>query len=182
MQRYRVFSGDVLISVMGTVGRAAVVPDNIEPGIINPRLVRYRPNLAKIRSRYLQLAILSPIAQAQLGEGAKGTTMEGLNMGILGRLVLAIPSLDEQDRILSAVASESERLNHAIDVAGRNANLLREFRTRLIADLVSGKLDVREAAARLPGEPPEVESLDEPEDMPEDEGSADDELEAADAA
>ena len=59
-----------------------------------------------------------------------------------------------------------------------------EYRTRLIADVVTGKLDVREAAARLPEEiAVEVESLDELEDMPEDEGVADDEeLAAADAA
>jgi len=41
-------------------------------------------------------------------------------------------------------------------------NLLREYRARLVADVVTGKLDVREAAARLPVEaPPEIEVLDE---------------------
>jgi len=57
MQRYQVFPGDVLVSVMGTVGRAAVVPEDIEPGIINPRLVRYKPNMERIRPRFLQLAM-----------------------------------------------------------------------------------------------------------------------------
>ena len=41
--------------------------------------------------------------------------------------------------------------------------LLREYRTRLIADVVTGKLDVREAAARLPEEVEEPEPLDEAE-------------------
>ena len=40
--------------------------------------------------------------------------------------------------------------------------LLREYRTRLIADVVTGKLDVREAAAQLPDEP-EADDLDEDE-------------------
>lgn len=39
-----------------------------------------------------------------------------------------------------------------IDRANREINLLRELRTRLIADMVTGKLDVREVAARLPDE------------------------------
>ncbi len=43
------------------------------------------------------------------------------------------------------------------------STLLREYRTRLIADVVTGKLDVREAAARLPQEIMELEPLDEPE-------------------
>jgi type I restriction enzyme S subunit len=152
MRRYRVFPDDVLVSVMGTVGRVAVVPESAEPGIINPRLVRYRPNLAKVRPRYLQLTMLSPTAHTQLSEGAKGTTMEGLNMQILGRLLLAIPSVDEQDAILAAVAAETTQFQKAIDAASRSVSLLREYRTRLIADVVTGKLDVREAAARLSDE------------------------------
>jgi type I restriction enzyme S subunit len=54
--------------------------------------------------------------------------------------------------------------------AEREIALLREFRTRLIADVVTGKLDVREAAARLPDEGEELEPTDEVEA----EGDADD--------
>jgi len=45
--------------------------------------------------------------------------------------------------------------------AAAEIKLLREYRTRLIADVVTGKLDVREAAARLPEEMEEPEPLDE---------------------
>ena len=47
----------------------------------------------------------------------------------------------------------------------REVSLLREYRTRLIADVVTGKLDVREAAAGLPDEVEELEPLDEAEDL-----------------
>ena len=57
--------------------------------------------------------------------------------------------------------------NHAITRAEREIALLREFRTRLIADVVTGKLDVREAAARLPDEAEVSEPGDEV-DAPED--------------
>ena len=42
----------------------------------------------------------------------------------------------------------------------REVALLREYRTRLIADVVTGKLDVREVAARLPEEAEEAELID----------------------
>ena len=60
----------------------------------------------------------------------------------------------------------------------RGDRLLREYRTRLIADVVTGKLDVREAAARLPEEIEEPEPLDEAEVETDDEEAADD-LDAA---
>ncbi|MCP4548009.1 MAG: restriction endonuclease subunit S [bacterium] len=157
MQRYQVFPGDVLVSVMGTVGRVAVVPESAEPGIINPRLVRYRPDESQVQARYLQLAMQGSTSQAQLREAAKGTTMEGLNMQILGKLMLVIPPLKEQGTILYEWHDNSYVLTSAEARVRREINLLHEYRTRLIADVVTGKLDVREAAARLPEEPGETD-------------------------
>lgn len=166
MRRYQVFADDVLVSVMGTVGRVAVVPIDAEPGIINPRLVRYRPDFTRVRSRFLQLAMQAPPSRVQLLEGSKGTTMEGLNMAILGRLVVVVPPLAEQDSILGYVRSETSTLNTVIKRLEREIELLREYRTRLVADVVTGKLDVRPAARHLPAEPlaPDLEELTEPEE------------------
>lgn len=77
-------------------------------------------------------------------------------MQILGGLVLLIPPLDAQDAILTAVAHETKQLDRAVDDARQHLEFITEFRTRLIADVVTGKLDVREAAAALP----EVDPLD----------------------
>lgn len=76
--------------------------------------------------------------------------MDGLNMGILGRLLLVIPPLHEQDEILSFVNKETATLTAAIARTEREIALMQEYRTRLTADIVTGKLDVREAAAKLP--------------------------------
>ena len=157
MQRYRVFTGDVLVSVMGTVGRVAVVPENAEPGIINPRLVRYLPDTTRVKPRYLQLAMQGTTSQVQLREAAKGTTMEGLNMQILGKLMLAIPPLGEQDAILNEWYTKSEVLVSTENSFRSEISLLREYRTCLIADIVTGKLDVREAVANLPEESEDIE-------------------------
>lgn len=76
---------------------------------------------------------------------------------------IPVPStLDEQRAIAGAVKLRTEEFNRSIDKIEREISLLREYRTRLIADVVTGKLDVREAAAGLP----EVEEApaDEPED------------------
>ena len=61
----------------------------------------------------------------------------------------------------------------------REISLLREYRTRLIADVVTGKLDVREAAARLPDEADEPEPLDEAEDLSDTDEATPDDLDTA---
>jgi type I restriction enzyme S subunit len=110
-------------------------------------------------------------------------TQGNLNIDRIGSRKIPLPPAGEQQEIVRQIEQSTADLNSTIERAEREIFLLREYRTRLIADVVTGKLDVREAAARLPEEVPEVEPLDETEDMPEDEGVADDEeLAAADAA
>jgi type I restriction enzyme S subunit len=157
MQRYQVYAGDVLVTVMGTVGRVAVVPDSAERGIINPRLVRYRPDLTEVRPHWLQLVMQDSVAQAQLSEASKGTTMDGLNMGILGRLLLLKPPLVEQDAILMHVARKRQPINTALTRLERQIKRLHEYRTGLVTDVVTGKVDVREAAADLLDSSPDPE-------------------------
>ena len=75
-----------------------------------------------------------------------------LNPTRYGRLHIALPSKEEQQIILLALRQEIPRIDAAITRARRQVELLREYRTRIIADVVTGKLDVRETAANLPDE------------------------------
>jgi type I restriction enzyme, S subunit len=68
-----------------------------------------------------------------------------------------VPPVNEQKRILAQPDIDLSGVNIAISRLEREIELLCEYRTRLVADVVTGKLDVREAAARLPDEaPPEI--------------------------
>jgi type I restriction enzyme S subunit len=70
-----------------------------------------------------------------------------------------LPPANERNEILEYVTAESMRIQGAVDTLAREINLLQEYRTRLVADVVTGKLDVREAAARLPDDiPPDTTS------------------------
>lgn len=87
--------------------------------------------------------------------------MPKVNREALADCPLWYPSISEQADILKNVASENQPIDDAINRLNREINLLREYRTRLIADVVTGKLDVREAAAPLPDEavPEAVEDI-----------------------
>jgi len=93
--------------------------------------------------------------------GKLNTIRLRISMARLKRVLLPRPPSDEQaaivehlDEITAGVAATLSRTEREID-------LLREYRTRLIADVVTGKLDVCEAAARLPQEAEDLEPLDE---------------------
>lgn len=81
-----------------------------------------------------------------------------------------LPPERERTEILFEIEKVMRVSDQGVEKAQREIDLLREYRTRLIADVVTGKLDVREAAARLPDEAEEPE----PPDEIEAEGDADD--------
>jgi type I restriction enzyme S subunit len=86
----------------------------------------------------------------------------------MGRIYLALPTLAEQASILAFVQEQTQPMDVGIARTEREIALMQEYRTRLTADVVTGKLDVRPAAAHLPDlanstPEPATESLDETE-------------------
>lgn len=75
----------------------------------------------------------------------------------LGQIPLVVPPLEEQSAIVAFYIDATADLDRTIGIAEREISLLREYRARLIADVVTGKLDVREAAPILPDEREESE-------------------------
>lgn len=144
MQRYVVFPGDVLISVMGTIGRVSVVPFGIEAGIINPRLVRYKFSPNKVIPEFAKLLLMSFRYQSRLREESQGSTMEGLNMVILGDLPLVLPPLDIQRSIVAATKIYDLEFDELVGQVESAAKLLQERRLALISSAITGKIDVRE--------------------------------------
>ena len=76
--------------------------------------------------------------------------MNNLNTGILKRVPIPVPPLQEQGEILECVGRQSHAATARIARAHHQIELIQEYRTRLIADVVTGQLDVRDAAVNLP--------------------------------
>ena len=83
--------------------------------------------------------------------------MNNLNTGILKSIPILMPPLQEQGNILGHSTRQTSAIDAAIARARQQIELVEEYRTRLIADVVTGQLDVREAAEELPRpEPTEI--------------------------
>ena len=79
-----------------------------------------------------------------------GAAQPKLTQDRLMSILIAVAPPVEQDAIVLHAEKKTRPLTATIDRLEREVGLLREYRTRLVADVVTGKLDVREAAARLP--------------------------------
>ncbi|MDO8934037.1 MAG: restriction endonuclease subunit S [Rhodocyclaceae bacterium] len=115
--------GDLLISLVGTAGKVLVLPDNVEPGIINPRLLKLSLNSTFVVPSYAAYMLQSVWAAQFFKEQAHGGTMEILNLGIVKMLPVPLPPISEQHRI---VAEVDRRLSIVREVEAEvDANLKR---------------------------------------------------------
>jgi len=86
-----------------------------------------------------------------------GAAQPKLTQDRLMAMRIPVPPPAEQTAIAEWIKRNTRDLELTIDRARKEVALLREYRTRLIADVVTGKLDVRDAAARLPDQPLETD-------------------------
>ena len=101
--------GDVVITMMGTVGRAAVVPQGTSLSIMDSHLLRFRPNRDLCEPYFVAWFLQSPHARAAMNRLAHGAIMKGLNSGIVRSLPIPLPSLSEQRRIVE-ILDQADRL------------------------------------------------------------------------
>jgi len=88
-----------------------------------------------------------------------GSTRDKLTQQAMGSIPIQVPQLSEQQAIVSYLGDATSELVVTTNQIQHEIALIQEFRTRLIADVVTGKLDVRAAAASLP-ETFEAEPID----------------------
>jgi type I restriction enzyme S subunit len=124
-------------------------------------MVLFRVNPEILNSQFGLYSIYGGVAAEFIRQLSLGSTVSHFNMFDIACIPMLLPPIGEQQTIANFLNLESKKLAEAIDRAHREISLLREYRIRLIADVVTGKLDVREAAANLPDEIDKTEVLEE---------------------
>ena len=160
-RRVKPVRGDVLYTKGGTTGVARVV-DLTFPFQVWVHIAVLKVNKNAIDPEFLAAALNSTKCYEQSQLFTRGATNQDLGLGRMKGIELPVPpALAEQQAIVGCLRTGPGQVVEAISATHREIGLLREYRTRLIADVVTGKLDVRAAAERLPDEVEELEPLDE---------------------
>ncbi|MDE0293087.1 MAG: restriction endonuclease subunit S [Bryobacterales bacterium] len=156
--RSRVEAGDILVSVTAYIGSVGVAPEEFEEAYVSQHVARCQPRPG-LSSQWLGYVLLSTVGQTHGQMSLYGGTKDGLSLDDVKNYPILLPSRCEQNQLVLWIERELSSLVKIEDSANREITLLREYRTRLIADVVTGKLDVRRAAANLPHKINEAEQL-----------------------
>ena len=160
---FAVQPGDYLLSASASTGNVAQATESVAGSIPYTGILRIWPLSTQVFMPFLRLYMGCRPFQDQIDAAKSGVAIEHFGPTHLKRMWIALPSADEQKEIARFVGSQVAPLSSAIEDATREISLIREYRTRLTADVVTGKLDVREAAVRLPDEIQELETVDDDE-------------------
>ncbi|MGK2953293.1 MAG: hypothetical protein ACSLEZ_13030 [Thiobacillus sp.] len=176
--RYTVKQGDLLVCEGGQVGRAAFWDGELPVCGFQKALHRVRcldssRDYPRFFFYQMQLAAGRGVFTADGNEN----TIAHLTCEKLRRHRFAFPSFAEQMAVADFLDGELRQFQITVSRLEREIELLREYRTRLVADVVTGKLDVREAAARLPDEAP-LDSVEDAADLGDEIESEAEEIEA----
>lgn len=134
--------GDVLISLVGTTGKVLILPEDSQPGIINPRLLKVSLSPGNVEPQFAKLVLESPYARQFFKAQSHGETMEILNLGILKQFPIPLPPLQEQRVIVEEVddhISIIEHLETELEAKLKAAGALRQsiLRSAFTGELVS---------------------------------------------
>lgn len=151
----QVRDGDILLTRSNTrdrVGDVCIVRGVRQRTLLCDLIYRLTLRNGAFVPQFLIYQLLCPIGRGQIERDARGSsgTMPKLSQGHIKSWRVLVPPITEQEEIVAHVNKRCAPLETTIERASREIALLHEYRTRLTADVVTGKLDVHESARKLP--------------------------------
>lgn len=141
MKNSKVRKGDVLLNITGgSLGRCFYVDSNEEMNV-NQHVCIIRPN-KKINTIFLNMLLASEIGQKQIWFFQQGGGREGLNFQAIKNFYLPLPDLEEQQKIAIYLDKQAAKIDQAIALKTAHIEKLKEYKSVLINDVVTGKVRV----------------------------------------
>jgi type I restriction enzyme S subunit len=140
LAKYKVRPRDVVITIMGTVGRCCVIPDDLELALSSKHLWTMTFDLEKVIPELICWQLNhSAWAQAWFRRAMQGGIMDAIQSSTLKTLRLPVPSIDEQELIYARYLKVSTRIQQD----GAQLEKLRKQKLGLMQDLLTGRVPVQ---------------------------------------
>lgn len=136
LKNYEVMPEDVLLSMMGTIGKCSVVPDGIQPGIMDSHLIKIRLGNIMFPKYFEFVYEQSGLVFEQLLLNSKGSIMNGLNSGIVKDVFVPIPPISEQCAIAAFLDDRCRQIDGIIADLERQVEILRQYKKAVITETV----------------------------------------------
>jgi type I restriction enzyme S subunit len=150
-KRSRLQPGDIVLTIVGAgVGNVAIVPAWLDGANITQTTARISADVTKANAEFLSAVLSCPLGRHNVELYVKGAAQPGLNLEHVRVFLVPVPPLEAQSAIVDFIRRHAVPLEFAVDRVRREITLIEEYRTRLISDSVTGKVDLREVAAQLP--------------------------------
>ena len=148
LKTFSVEPNDILLSSRGTIGECVIVPENSDPGVIHPCIIRLRFDDKKILLEFAELFIQnSSVFKHNVNYNSNATVINVIYSDTLKEIKIPMPPPLEQKSIIGFTKTETTRLDNLISKSQLQIKLLQEKRQALITSAVTGKIDVRNGVA-----------------------------------
>lgn len=144
LSSYHILPGDILFSMMGTIGKCKIMPHGLMQGIMDSHLLKARLN-DKIIDEFFEYVYdkdNSSIVISQLFYSSNGSIMSGLNSTIIKNIVIALPKLEEQKQIIVYLDNKCTEIDSLISQKETLLSDLETYKKSLIYECVTGKREV----------------------------------------
>lgn len=141
LSNYEILPGDILVSMMGTIGRCLEVPVGIKKGIMDSHLIKVRLN-HMMNSEYFCYfydRTLSDCIYKQLDFEKNGSIMDGLNSTIVKNLSILVPPLNVQKEIVKYIKEKESIIDTLIEQNQKKIDLFTKYKTSIINEYITGK-------------------------------------------
>ena len=142
--RTRITAGDVLLTIVGTIGRAAVVPESATPFALQRSVAVLSPG-PELLPKFLVYQLQSPTIQRYFEANARGTAQKGVYLKTLGQTPIQVAPLDQQKRIVAEIEKQFSRLDEAVANLKRVKANLKRYKAAILKAAVEGRLVETEA-------------------------------------
>ena len=143
MKNFIVSTGDIIFPIVGTLGRAMIVNENMPCGIINQRLAKFCLSSKLLNEKFfLRLFAKSSFYETYVNLESRGSIIFNLTKQILYDMPVPLPPPDEQKEIAEYLDEKCAEIDENISQRQKMIEKLTEYKKSLIYEVVTGKLEI----------------------------------------